>query len=236
MDAFEEVMPDENAILRFRHLLEKPDQEEAIFAEVNAVLSEKLLPKKRARVVDATLIAAPCSMKNEDEKRNPERGLVHTVECTTAKVADIAMLESCLHGEETLVLGGRGYHRKNRTIDTFEKEGRLMVLKPTKKPAGGTLSKEQKAFNRLSSVIRAVVEHPFPGGQAAIRLCQGSLSRPRQEYRADRDAVRPDQPLAGTQTIVAFDGRGAPVKREVQGETTKFHARQSRIVCFLSCI
>jgi len=35
------------------------------------------------------------------------------------------------------------------------------VLTPTKKPAGGTLSKEQKAFNRLLSAIRAVVEHPF---------------------------------------------------------------------------
>ena len=92
---------------------------------------------------------------------DPESGLVHTIECTTAKVADITMMESCLHGEETLVLGDRGYHRKNRTIDTFEKEGDLTVLTPTKKPAGGKLSKEQKAFNRLLSAIRAVVEHPF---------------------------------------------------------------------------
>ena len=35
------------------------------------------------------------------------------------------------------------------------------MLTPTKKPAGGKLSKEQKAFNRLLSAIRAVVEHPF---------------------------------------------------------------------------
>ncbi len=89
------------------------------------------------------------------------QGRLHTIECTTAKVADITMMESCLHGEETLVLGDRGYHKKNRTIDTFEKEGNLTVLTPTKKPAGSKLSKEQKAFNRLLSAIRAVVEHPF---------------------------------------------------------------------------
>ena len=35
------------------------------------------------------------------------------------------------------------------------------MLTTTKKPAGGKLSKGQKAFNRLLSAIRAVVEHPF---------------------------------------------------------------------------
>ena len=43
-------------------------------------------------------------------------GLVHTVECTTANVADNTMMEACLHGEETLALGDRGYYKKNRTI------------------------------------------------------------------------------------------------------------------------
>lgn len=88
-------------------------------------------------------------------------GLVHTVECTTAKVADNTMMEACLHGEETLALGDRGYYKKNRTIDEFEKEGDLTVLTPTKKLAGGQLSDEQKAFNRMLSAVRAIVEHPF---------------------------------------------------------------------------
>jgi IS5 family transposase len=77
-----------------------------------------------------------------------DSGLDHTVECTTAKVADITMMEACLHGEETLALGERRYHKENRTIEHFEKEGDLMVLTPTKKPKGGELTKEQKAFNR----------------------------------------------------------------------------------------
>jgi IS5 family transposase len=48
LDAFEDVMPDESTILRFRHLLEKHDLAVAIFAEVNAVLvGERLVDEAR---------------------------------------------------------------------------------------------------------------------------------------------------------------------------------------------
>ena len=32
---------------------------------------------------------------------------------------------------------------------------------PTKKPTGGELAEDQKAFNRILSSVRAIVEHPF---------------------------------------------------------------------------
>ncbi len=184
LDAFEDVMPDESTILRFRHLLEQHDLAAAIFAEVAGVLSEKGLAMKRGSIVDATLIAAPSSTKNQDKQRDPEMtqtkkgnqwhfgmkahigvdaesGLIHTVECTTAKVADITMMDACLHGEETIAFGDRGYHKANRTLEHFEKEGDLSILTPTKKPVGGKLTDEQKAFNRMLSAVRAIVEHPF---------------------------------------------------------------------------
>ena len=72
LDAFEDVMPDESTILRFRHLLEQHDLATAIFAEVAGVLSAKGLTMKRGVVVDATLIAAPSSTKNQDKARDPE--------------------------------------------------------------------------------------------------------------------------------------------------------------------
>ena len=72
LDAFEDVMPDESTILRFRQLLEHNELAVAIFAEVNAVLNEKGLNMKRGSVVDATLIAAPSSTKNQDKKCDPE--------------------------------------------------------------------------------------------------------------------------------------------------------------------
>ena len=131
LDAFEDIMPDESTILRLRHLLEQHDLAITIFAEVNAVLSENGLPMKRGTVVDAMLIAAPSSTKNENKKRDPEMaqtrkgnqwyfgmkahievdaesGLIHSVGCSTAKVADNTMMKDCLHGEETLVLEDRG--------------------------------------------------------------------------------------------------------------------------------
>ncbi len=168
LDAFEDVIPDESTILRFRHLLEKHELAVAIFAEINAVLSEKGLSMKRGTVADAMLIAAPSSTKNEDKKRDPEMtqtkkgnqwyfgmkahigvdadsGLIHTVECTTAKVADIAMMDPGLHGEKAITLGDRGYHKTNRTIEHFEKEGKLSVLTPTKKPKGAELTDERRA-------------------------------------------------------------------------------------------
>lgn len=184
LDVFEDVMPDDSTILRFRHLLEKHDLAVAIFAEVSAALSEKCISMKHGMVVDATLITAPSSTKNEDKQRDQEvkqtkKGnqwhfgmkahigvdadscLIYTTECRMVKVADIMIMESCLRDEETLVLGDRGYHKKNRTIDEFEKVGNFSILTPTKKPAGGVLTDEQKALNWMLSAVRAIIEHLF---------------------------------------------------------------------------
>ena len=145
LDAFEDVMPDESTNLRFRHLLEQNELAVALFAEVNAVLSEKGLSMKRGSVVDATLIAAPSSTKDQDKKRDPETsqikkgnqwhfgmkahigvdaqsGLIHTVECTTAKVADSVTLKDYLHGNEQIVFADRGYHQNNYTIEHLQAE------------------------------------------------------------------------------------------------------------------
>jgi IS5 family transposase len=179
-----DVMSHESTILRFRHLLESHDLASALIAEVNAWLSEKGLSMKRGSVVDATLIAAPSSTKNQAKQRDPEMsqtkkgnqgyfgmkahigvdahsGLVHSVECTTAKVADNTMLKACLHGQETLALGDRGYHQRNRTLEELEPEDGVCIVTPTKKPKGGELTEEQKRLNRMLSAVRAVVEHPL---------------------------------------------------------------------------
>jgi IS5 family transposase len=179
-----DVMSHESTILRFRHLLESHDLASALFAEVNAWLSEKGLSMKRGSVVDATLIAAPSSTKNQAKQRDPEMsqtkkgnqgyfgmkahigvdahsGLVHSVECTTAKVADNTRLKACLHGQETLALGDRGYHQRNRTLEELEPEDGVCIVTPTKKPKGGELTEEQKRLNRMLSAVRAVVEHPL---------------------------------------------------------------------------
>ena len=66
-------LPDRVSILRFRHLLEEHQLAPQILAVVNATLADKGLMLKQGTVVDATLIAAPSSTKNQDGERDPER-------------------------------------------------------------------------------------------------------------------------------------------------------------------
>ena len=82
--------------------------------------------------MDATIIAAPSSTKNEGHARDPEMhqtkkgnqwyfgmkahvgvdaesGLVHTVVGTAANVSDVTQAGALLHGDETAVHGDAGY-------------------------------------------------------------------------------------------------------------------------------
>ena len=65
-------LPDESTILRLRHLLERHKLADQILALVNELLTGKGLLLKAGTAVDATLIAAPSSMKNKDGARDPE--------------------------------------------------------------------------------------------------------------------------------------------------------------------
>jgi len=66
------AVPDETTILNFRRLLERHRLTEAIFQSVNRLLSEKRLLLKSGTLVDATIIHAPSSTKNETRARDPE--------------------------------------------------------------------------------------------------------------------------------------------------------------------
>ena len=64
----ETQVPDESTILRFRHLLEEHQLTRAIFEEVRALLEERRMFLKSGSIVDATIISAPSSTKNAQEK------------------------------------------------------------------------------------------------------------------------------------------------------------------------
>jgi len=63
---------DESTILRFRHLLEEHGLGKQVLAAVNAKLIDRGLMLKTCTVVDATLISAPSSTKNDKGERVPE--------------------------------------------------------------------------------------------------------------------------------------------------------------------
>lgn len=72
LDAGTDTLPDETTILNFRHFLQTHRPSARLFAEVNGLLAEKGLLLREGTTVDATLIAAPPSTKNQDGKRDPE--------------------------------------------------------------------------------------------------------------------------------------------------------------------
>ncbi|WP_285414695.1 IS5 family transposase [Variovorax sp. efr-133-TYG-130] len=179
-----EAIPDETTILNFRHLLEASDLAEDIFKQVNAHLARKGLLLKRGSIVDATIIAAPSSTKNESGERDPEMhqtkkgnqwhfgmkahigvdadlGLVHTVTTTAANEADVEQVSDLLHGKEDAVWADSGYRgaqaRVKRDVQ-WHIAGRPSDM--AKMPDGRAKARARKQEYQKSS-IRAKVEHPF---------------------------------------------------------------------------
>jgi IS5 family transposase len=72
IDMISDRIPDETNILTFHHLLEKHDLGKKIFEVVKAHLKANGMAMKHGTIIDATLIAAPSSTKDEKKERDPE--------------------------------------------------------------------------------------------------------------------------------------------------------------------
>jgi transposase, IS5 family len=180
-------LPDESTILRFRHLLEEHKLADQILQEVNALLSHKGLLLKAGTVVDATLIAAPSSTKNQDGERDPEMhqtkkgnqwhfgmkahigvdaesGLVHTVTGTAANVHDVVEANSLLHGDERDVFADAGYQGAHKRADAKPDVNWHVAMRPGKRRALDKTRRSHQLIDqleRLKASVRAKVEHPF---------------------------------------------------------------------------
>ena len=71
IDMISDRIPDETTILTFRHLLEKHDLCHQIYEVVKAHLIANGMAMKQGTIIDATLIAAPSSTKNEKKEMDP---------------------------------------------------------------------------------------------------------------------------------------------------------------------
>jgi len=184
---YEVRLPDESTILRFRHLLEEHKLAEQILQTVNEMLQAKGLLLKAGTVVDATLIAAPSSTKNDRGQRDPEMhqtkkgnqwyfgmkahigvdadsGLVHTVKGTAANVNDVVEANSLLHGQETDAFGDAGYQGVAKRPNAREDVQWHVGMRPGKRRALDKTRKLDALVDQIESLkasIRAKVEHPF---------------------------------------------------------------------------
>jgi IS5 family transposase len=186
IDLSRESVPDATTLLKFRRLLLDNDLTRTLFEEINAHLAEQGLLMRAGTIVDATIIAAPSSTKNEGKTRDPEMhqtkkgnawhfgmkahvgvdaesGLVHSVIGTAANVADITQAGALLHGEEEAAFGDAGYRGVNKRAEA-QGPGWHVAMRPSERrkldltrPWARLLEQAEK----LKASVRAKVEHPF---------------------------------------------------------------------------
>lgn len=189
IDLSVEAVPDATTLLNFRHLLEAHALTMKIFSEVTALLSEKKLLMREGTIVDATIIAAPSSTKNQRKERDPEMyqvrkgnewhfgmkahigvdaqsGLVHTVTGTAANVADITQAHALLHGEEKTGHADAGYLGVEKREEIAVHNSNLQWYVAAKRSkvralTEGLLKDLTLRFEKAKAQVRARVEHPF---------------------------------------------------------------------------
>jgi len=178
-----EAVPDATTLLKFRRLLETHKLGEKLFAEVGRVLQASGMKLRSGTIVDATIIGAPGSTKNQQKARNPEMhqtrkgrqwyfgaklhigvdcqsGLVHSAVLTAANVHDKHPLPQLLHGQERRVYGDSAYAGQKALIHSKAPNSRDFTNQRTRR-AGGEVDEVQRGKNRNKSKIRARVEHVF---------------------------------------------------------------------------
>jgi len=187
IDLGREPVPDETTVCKFRHLLEEHHLGGEMLEAVNLHLQSQGVRITTGTIVDATIIHAPSSTKNRDERRDPEmhqtkKGkqwyfgmkahvgvdskttLVQAVVATAANTADAALLPQLLPGDETKVWGDQAYRGQSKVI--HECAPRAKDCTNQRSRHSGVVDEVEREKNRVKSKVRAKVEHVF----AVIKL------------------------------------------------------------------
>jgi transposase, IS5 family len=191
IDFNEQQVPDATTLLKFRHILEKNMIGEKIFADVNKRLDAAGLIMHGGTVVDASLIAAPRSTKNQSGKRDPEMhqtkkgnewyfgmkvhvgvdaatGYVHTLTGTSANMHDVSETSKLIRKDDHVVYGDSGYlgAPEREEIKNDEILSRI-EFRINKRPSSLKMADDFKGLNwdkkmeHDKSAIRCKVEHSF---------------------------------------------------------------------------
>jgi IS5 family transposase len=182
LEGWDERLPDESTILRFRHVLEKHKLAAQILQTVNDLLSAKGVMLKGGSVVDATLIAAPSSTKNSSGERDPEMkqsrkgqqwyfgmkchigvdiesGLVHTVRGTSGAVNDVTEANSLVRPSDREVYADAGYRGADKRPDARAGVSWNIAMRPGKRR---TLD-QTKPIEALTEQLEGQGRHPGAG-------------------------------------------------------------------------
>ena len=182
IDLGREPVPDETTACKFRHLLEEHGLGGKILETVNLYLQSRGVKITTGTIVDATILHAPSSTKNREQKRDPEmhqalKGkqwyfgmkahvgvdsktkMIHSVVATAANVADGTVLPELLHGEETKVWGDQAYRGQTVAMQEVAPEAQDMTHKQYRYK--NRIDEVERSKNRNKSRVRSKVEHVF---------------------------------------------------------------------------
>lgn len=145
------------------------------------MLEARRLLLKSGTIVDATVIQASSSTKNEAKARDPEmsqtkkgsnwhfgmkvhlgcdtQGYVHTLTTTTARENDFNQLPELMHGAERALYGDRAYWSEEHRW--LAREAGLRYRVNRRATRGHPLGAYHQAINRTRSRVRARVEYAF---------------------------------------------------------------------------
>ena len=182
IDLGREPVPDETTVCKFRHLLETHRLGDALFGAVNTHLQQVGLKVSTGTIVDASIIAAPSSTKNQAGRRDPQmhqtkKGnnwyfgmkahigvdsqtkLIHSAAVTPANTHDSQVLPDLLHGLETKVWGDSAYTGQREIMRRYAPAAKDYIHE--KGSRHHALSETDRARNTTKSRVRAKVEHLF---------------------------------------------------------------------------
>ena len=130
----EEQVPDATTLCKFRKLLNENGITQRIFETIKGFLEQHGRIMHGGTIVDATIISAPNSTKNEEKKRDPEMhsvqkgnkwffgarlhmgvdagtGYIHSMQMTAANVEERAIVPELVRKDDHVVYGDAGYWR-----------------------------------------------------------------------------------------------------------------------------
>lgn len=184
-------VPDATTLLKFRRIIENNKLGEKIFKAINGILEAKGKMMHGGTIIDATILNAPCSTKNEARRRDEAMhstkkgnqwyfgmkahigvdagsGLVHTVTATSANVHDIEEGHNLIREDDEVVYADAGYRGIDKR-DEIEQEEHLKNVEWRIGKGPGKIKEMRQAIHRwcdvkeeyLKAKVRSTVEHAF---------------------------------------------------------------------------
>ena len=186
LDFGTQQVPDATTLLHFRHLLEKHQLGEKLFAAQNQIFEQEGWIMRGGSIVDATIIAAPSSTKNATGERDPEMhqtkkgnqwyfgmkahigvdagtGYTHKVTATSANVHDLDEVANLVRADDEVVYTDAGYQGAQRRpeIAGDEHQSKIEWRVAARKGVLKTMTEHDRAVESRKAAVRAKVEHPF---------------------------------------------------------------------------